>query len=465
MMPLGHDQKNNDGHDSHEYNMNYPMDGSGYGFGPVDATPSPSEDDESVKLFIGQIPKHLDEDALRPFFDEFGPILELTVIRDKATKLHRGCAFLTYARKQSATRAIQSLHDKVKLPNALNPLQIRPAESQAERENKIFVGMLPKTVSELDLHNMFSRYGQLKEIHIIRGPEGHSKGCAFVKFVDRDAAMLAIHEMNDTLPEGSSRPLVIKFADNKKLSRDGGDSDSVDANSTDYYQSQHQQQQQGGQQFNYPMSPSTSHHPMMPVSYMSYGSGNPHAPNPHVPPHQYMYYPSSAAFYSGSGSGPGSPMGSLAMSPPGGSMLYQLPAAQPGMGGNGSRAHREPGGAGGGGLYHGAQDLPAAPPRGGGGDRGGGRPLEGPAGANLFIYHLPRDLTDADLATLFAPFGNVISAKVYVDKKTSESKGFGFVSYDGVDAAEAAIDAMNGFQIGSKRLKVQHKRTDRKSVV
>lgn len=53
------------------------------------------------------------------------------------------------------------------------------------------------------------------------------------------------------------------------------------------------------------------------------------------------------------------------------------------------------------------------------------RPREGPAGANLFVYHLPHDLTDADLATAFNPFGNVVSAKVYVDRNTGESKGFG----------------------------------------
>ncbi|CAG2206043.1 BRUNOL [Mytilus edulis] len=82
----------------------------------------------------------------------------------------------------------------------------------------------------------------------------------------------------------------------------------------------------------------------------------------------------------------------------------------------------------------------------------------GPEGANLFIYHLPQEFTDSDLIQTFSPFGSVISAKVFIDKQTNLSKCFGFVSYDNPVSAQAAIQAMNGFQIGMKRLKVQLKR-------
>ena len=51
---------------------------------------------------------------------------------------------------------------------------------------------------------MFAPYGELREVHIIRGPEGTSKGCAFVKFVDRDAAMVAIENVNELIPPVSS---------------------------------------------------------------------------------------------------------------------------------------------------------------------------------------------------------------------------------------------------------------------
>lgn len=46
------------------------------------------------------------------------------------------------------------------------------------------------------------------KIHIIRGSEGQSKGCAFIKFVERESAHLAIHELNESVPEVSNDLLL-----------------------------------------------------------------------------------------------------------------------------------------------------------------------------------------------------------------------------------------------------------------
>jgi RNA recognition motif-containing protein len=47
----------------------------------------------------------------------------------------------------------------------------------------------------------------------------------------------------------------------------------------------------------------------------------------------------------------------------------------------------------------------------------------------------------------FAPFGTILSATVFKDKMTQQSKGFGFISYDNPASAQSAISAMNGMQV------------------
>ncbi|RWW24385.1 hypothetical protein BHE74_00009904 [Ensete ventricosum] len=91
--------------------------------------------------------------------------------------------------------------------------------------------------------------------------------------------------------------------------------------------------------------------------------------------------------------------------------------------------------------------------------------IEGPPGANLFIYHIPQEYGDQELANAFQGFGMVLSANVFVDKATGVSKCFGFVSYDSPAAAQDAISVMNGFQLGGKKLKVQLKKENKINVI
>jgi CUG-BP- and ETR3-like factor len=339
-------------------------------------------------------------------------------------------------------------------------------------ENKIFVGMLPKDVTEEMVFKVFEPYGEIMGVFVIQSTDGYRKGCAFVKFVNRMDAHKAIEELhNKVVFENSDRPLIVKIADSNKeknkmslhnpgskqgrysssrnssghggsttnlvYSDAGGVSNTSQMNplSQDVYfisslhgplgiahPGSHQQQAHAHLPPHHPIYPGHLHgiehlgHVALPVEHAlnhnhetSLDHFNPIFPS-HAFPVAYMEHG-----YDHSN--------------------QQHPSRHP-------HPHPQP--------YLSPQQQMAL--------HSNARPREGPAGANLFIYHLPHDLTDADLATAFNPFGNVISAKVFVDKVTGESKGFGFVSYDSVISAEQAIELMNGFQIGNKRLKVQHKR-------
>lgn len=63
---------------------------------------------------------------------------------------------------------------------------------------------------------------------------------------------------------------------------------------------------------------------------------------------------------------------------------------------------------------------------------------------NIFVSSLSFKAKKEDLAELFAPFGEVLSARIILNKETRRSRGYGFVEMANEQEALAAIEALNG---------------------
>lgn len=295
-------------------------------------------------------------------------------------------------------------------------MQVKLADSELKaEEKKLFVGMLSRTTTEEYLRQLFSQFGVVEDVAILRNPDGTGKGCGFIKMVNRAEAQAAIDSLHNTMTvEGARSPLIVRFAETEKekqqklllkqqqtlgLGMMGMGLPAAGFNMSMFTQPQMAQ-----------MAQLAGFSGMMPQGAM-FGGG------------QQMGFP-----------GQFQPQMDFTAALQG---VQQFNAA-----GFGQQPYQQnPTGA----------VMPAA----------SGRPQQqqasGPAGANLFVANFPNELSDSSLGQLFMPFGNVLSAKVFIDKTTGLSKGFGFVSFDNPTSAAQAIASMNGYNLGGRTIKVAYK--------
>jgi len=83
---------------------------------------------------------------------------------------------------------------------------------------------------------------------------------------------------------------------------------------------------------------------------------------------------------------------------------------------------------------------------------------------NLIINYLPPTMSEGTLATLFSPYGLLERCKIVVDLQTLRSRGYGFVKYDNAISAERAKNALNGYELNGKKLKVAFARSQCKAI-
>ncbi|XP_078092036.1 CUGBP Elav-like family member 2 isoform X40 [Mustelus asterias] len=446
--------------------------------GAIDHSDQP--DPDAIKMFVGQIPRSWSEKELKELFEPYGTVYQINVLRDRSQNppQSKGCCFVTFYTRKAALEAQNALHNIKTLPAMHHPIQMKPADSEksnAVEDRKLFIGMVSKKCNENDIRVMFSTFGQIEECRILRGPDGLSRGCAFVTFSTRAMAQNAIKAMHQSQTmEGCSSPIVVKFADTQK-----------DKEQRRLQQQLAQQMQQLntatwgnltglgalGPQYLALLQQATS------TSNLGAFSGIQQMAGMNALQLQNLAtLAAAAAAAQNTATSNANPLtaatGALgALTSPvqwGTSNQQSMPGMAALNGGLGATGLTN----GSGGTmdaltqaYSGIQQYAAAAlptlysqsllQQ----QSAAGSQKEGPEGANLFIYHLPQEFGDQDILQMFMPFGNVVSAKVFIDKQTNLSKCFGFVSYDNPVSAQAAIQAMNGFQIGMKRLKVQLKRS------
>lgn len=394
------------------------------------------------KLFIGMLSKTHTEEEIRNMFKPYGEIEECTVLRTSDGQ-SKGCAFVKYSTHQSAIDAINRLHASTTMDGASSSLVVKFADNDKERavrkmqqlvsnnvlaQGQVPVYQVPQNIIQFNptsssVTTQISNDSKKTEVeNYTELEQGLLKDPSYL-------AQLYNQAHQGLVPLVNGAPLYSEVAN---VYQNGINAHIL-----------HQQLQQGYPMYPFNMqanmyqcmeaqqsqppnyqqeiSPKQQQRQMIanglsPVNLAAAGASSPIA------------VPTSCLTTPGyTPAGPGLPFAIVSIPIPG-QGIVAVPVSASGSANQ---------------MLH---LNPCAPQK------------EGPDECNLFIYHLPAEFTDQDLANIFIPFGTVISAKVFIDRATNQSKCFGFVSYDNLTSAQLAIHTMNGFNIGNKRLKVQLKR-------
>ncbi|KAK6589794.1 RNA binding [Cryptosporidium xiaoi] len=193
------------------------------------AYPAPNVE---IKLFVSRLPTNIDEEGLRKLFILYGKVVNITIIREKNTGVHKGAAVVTMESIAQADFAIRELNSVKVLDELRGPLKVQYSVGESDRlgfetescipgvdQVKLFVGALPKNITEDEIRNIFSPYGYIDEIHIMREHQtGIGKGCAFIKYSYKEQGIFAIKLLNGSLTmSGVNRPIEIRFASKNKI--------------------------------------------------------------------------------------------------------------------------------------------------------------------------------------------------------------------------------------------------------
>ncbi|XP_051741337.1 ELAV-like protein 2 isoform X1 [Ctenopharyngodon idella] len=199
-------------------------------------------DDSKTNLIINYLPLNISYYDLKSLFGRIGAIESCKIVRDKISGQSMGYGFVNYVEPQDAEKAINLLNGlrvysktiKVRLSICLSVrlshtsalhsefvcvFQVsfaRPSSASIHNAN-LYVSGLPKTMTQMELDQLFSPYGRIITSRILVDRiTGVSKGVGFIYFDLHTEAEEAIKGLNAQKPPGCTEPITVKFARHSK---------------------------------------------------------------------------------------------------------------------------------------------------------------------------------------------------------------------------------------------------------
>lgn len=193
-------------------------------FNPASATNGGREISRKV-LYVGGLPKTINEDALSEKFAVSGPVFSVKVLNDK-NKQGFNYAFVEFVDEPSAAAAILQFNGSpiensvLRINYAYQSSTFNASQNPEDPTYNIFVGDLSPEVDDEALHRFFSVFESLKQAHVMWDMQtSRSRGYGFVTFTNAPDAETALQTMSGKILNG--RAIRCNWASHKQQNNRG----------------------------------------------------------------------------------------------------------------------------------------------------------------------------------------------------------------------------------------------------
>jgi hypothetical protein len=146
----------------------------------------------------------------------------MKAIIDKQTNKCKGFGFIDFECHEDAQNAIAELQKK-----GYTAQLAKSSQQQEQDETNLYFANLDFNMTEQDLRQALSEYGNVVSVRILRDQDKRSRGVGFARMNDKKQCQEIIDQFhNKTFPNFTDKPVQVKFADaskNKKLYKTGFD--------------------------------------------------------------------------------------------------------------------------------------------------------------------------------------------------------------------------------------------------